>query len=101
MTCSPIPPKSPTGGGYSELLDLKDVPLILHLAPPEYISRYEFALKIAKRIGADDSLVQPVKVDDLNLPALRPKFAGLRSEMAAALLKRELRSVGNGQTIVA
>jgi len=50
-----------------------------------------FAIKIAKRIGADESLVQPVKVDDLDLPALRPKFAGLRSEIAAALLKRELR----------
>ncbi len=72
------------------LLDIKDVPPILHLAPTEYISRYEFAIKIANRIGADESLVQPVKVDDLDLPALRPKFAGLRSDIAVALLNREL-----------
>ncbi len=72
------------------LLDIKDTPPILHLAPTEYISRYEFAVKIGNRIGADESLVQPVKVDDLDLPALRPKFAGLRSDIATALLKREL-----------
>lgn len=74
-----------------KLIGIAETPQILHLAPAEYLSRYEFALKIANRIGADESLVQPVKVDDLDLPALRPKFAGLRSEIAARLLGRELK----------
>ncbi len=72
------------------LVDIKNVPPILHLAPAEYLSRFEFAMKVARQIGADESLVQPIKVDDLDLPALRPKFAGLRSDIAAALLKCEL-----------
>ena len=76
-----------------DLLDTREIPRLLHLAAPEYISRYEFALKIAERIGVDPGLVLAVKVDDLDLPALRPKFAGLRSEIASALLRRELKGV--------
>ena len=73
-----------------KLIGIAELPQILHLAPAEYLSRYEFALKIAERLGADPKLISPVKIDDLDLPALRPKFAGLRSEIAAGLLKREL-----------
>ncbi len=74
------------------LLPKKDLPPVLHLAPEEYLSRYEFAVKIAERIGVDSTLVRAVEVDDLNLDAPRPKFAGLRSEFAQAILGRSLKS---------
>ncbi|MGB5107173.1 MAG: SDR family oxidoreductase [Candidatus Zixiibacteriota bacterium] len=74
------------------LLSKADLPRLLHVAPGEYLSRYQFALKVAETIGADAELVRAAKVDDMNLAALRPKFAGLRSDFAAAILSRELKS---------
>ena len=74
------------------LIAKPEIPRLLHLAPVEYLSRYEFALKVAEQTNSDPGLIRAAKVDDLNLAALRPKFAGLRSELAPAILNRELLS---------
>ncbi len=46
----------------------------------EYISRYDFALMIAKKFELDQSLIIPIKTKALNQRALRPLKGGLRTE---------------------
>lgn len=67
-------------------------PPILHLAAADYLSRYEFAQLLAKKLNLDDSLVEPTSSEQLSLPATRPKRAGLRS-----LFSRSL-NIGNLRT---
>jgi dTDP-4-dehydrorhamnose reductase len=75
-----------------QLLTLPKFPRLLHLAAPDNFSRVEFARQVARRIGADQSLVESQSVDSLGLPARRPKKAGLRSDLAYSLLGRRLKS---------
>lgn len=75
----------------AELIARPEAPKVMHLAPKEYMSRYEFAAKIAKQIGADAGLIRASHVDDLRLAAKRPKKAGLRSESLSTILGRELK----------
>lgn len=78
-------------GAIVELVAKPELPKILHLAPREYLSRYEFAQMIARQIGADPTLVRASQVDDLRLAAKRPKRAGLKSESLSIILGRELK----------
>jgi dTDP-4-dehydrorhamnose reductase len=43
-----------------------------HICGSEYLSRYEFAVKLAEIFGYDENLINPVKTSDLNQAAPRP-----------------------------
>ena len=51
---------------------------IFHTAGAESLSRYEFALRIAKCFKLDASLIHPILSADLQQPAQRPIHSGLR-----------------------
>lgn len=52
-----------------------------HVAGPDFVSRYDFALKVAGAMGKDPSSIQKIRSADLNLPAKRPNVF-LRSAKA-------------------
>ncbi|HJM48082.1 MAG TPA: SDR family oxidoreductase [Candidatus Marinimicrobia bacterium] len=53
---------------------------LYHSGGIDYISRYDFALMIAKKFKLDSSLVSPITTKALNQRALRPLKGGLRTE---------------------
>lgn len=55
---------------------------IYHLAGPEYISRYEFAEKIAAVFDFPTTQIQPITSADLPQTAPRPRRGGLRIDKA-------------------
>lgn len=71
------------------LIDLSPKNEIYNIAPPESMTMYDFAVKIAQRWGQPVELIEPVENDYFNLPASRPvdtsydvsKLAGLGLEM--------------------
>jgi dTDP-4-dehydrorhamnose reductase len=50
------------------------------------LSRFEFAMAIAKFFGFQTSLVKPISVRDLNYRAQRPRDSSLDSSMAVKML---------------
>jgi dTDP-4-dehydrorhamnose reductase len=60
---------------------------LIHIGGPDYISRYEFALRGAKVLGIDTDLVKKTNISDLNLAAPRPLKAGLNIDKMKSLLK--------------
>jgi len=81
---------------------------IFHLCGSERVSRYDFALRIAKVFGLDASTISVVKTNDLHQAAARPMVTGfitLKAEtelgfkpmditQGTTLLKRELQTPG-------
>jgi len=59
---------------------------IFHCAGATEISRIDFCRAIARKLGADPSLIVPVQLRDLRLPAPRPLRCGLRVEKVKRLL---------------
>lgn len=55
---------------------------VLHLAGSDRISRFDFATRIAEMFNLDQSLLVPVKMQDLNWIARRPRDSSLRVEKA-------------------
>jgi len=78
---------------FTGLLRLKELPQLLHIAAPEYLSRYDSAVKIAARLGLDTSLIEPVEFASLKLPAPRPLKAGLDSSRFERLLGYKLKQI--------
>ncbi len=70
----------------TKLIKASDLPSVLHLASAEYLSRYEFAVKVATRLQLGSDAILPVKFSDLALPAPRPLKAGLGSHYLESLL---------------
>ncbi len=62
----------------------KNVRGVIHLAGPR-TSRYEFALTMARVLGRDPSLVRPVSMSELRLPAKRPRDSSLNTSRAREL----------------
>ncbi len=50
---------------------------VYHLAGREIVSRYEFALRVARAFGHDPGLIAPIKTASLRQPAPRPLKSGL------------------------
>jgi len=50
---------------------------IWHCAGGSIVSRVEFCRALARKLGADESLVRPVPMSSLKLPAFRPAHCGL------------------------
>jgi dTDP-4-dehydrorhamnose reductase len=69
---------------------------IFHTAGKTCLSRYEFALKIAKLFGSKTGLVRPVYSSEFNQVAQRPKYSCLRVEKAERVLGMRFLSADEG-----
>jgi dTDP-4-dehydrorhamnose reductase len=69
---------------------------ILHIAGKERISRFHFALRIAKQFGLDEGLLLPVQMKDLGWIARRPRDSSLNVGKAEKELELELFGVDRG-----
>ncbi len=58
---------------------------VYHLGGKEKISRYDFAVKMAKAFGLQEDLVKPSLRADVKMPAARPADVSLLSDKAYAL----------------
>lgn len=59
------------------ILSLRDETGIFHTAGGERINRYDFAIKIARAFGLDESLVNPITSDRMSWKARRPRDSSL------------------------
>jgi dTDP-4-dehydrorhamnose reductase len=50
---------------------------IYNIGGKEFLSRYDFSLKIADYFNLDKNLILPIKTSELNQPAQRPLKSGL------------------------
>ncbi len=62
---------------------------IYHLSGASRISRFDFALTLAKTFGLDESLLDPTHMKDLTFPAKRPKDSSLNTSKAVQTLKNK------------
>jgi len=69
---------------------------IWHIAGPEVVDRYDFALRISREFGLDTSKLTAVTTASLNQKAVRLLDGGLRVAKAQAALKTRLRGPGEG-----
>ena len=53
---------------------------VFHCSGATNLNRVEFCRALARKLGADEALVEPVALADLQLPAPRPMRSGLRVE---------------------
>jgi len=74
---------------------------IMHVAGPDYFSRYEIALRVARVLGLSESLLRPVQPDRLRQKARRPSRAGLKSNRAKTILGTELMGLELGLSSMA
>jgi len=74
----------------------KNISGILNIAGSEYLSRYDFAMKVAKKFGFDQNLISPAKTSELKQKAPRPREGGLKIDKAKKLLKTELLDIEKG-----
>lgn len=74
-----------------QLVGMPELPRVLHLAGPTFVSRYDFAVAVAKSLRVNADLVERVTLGDLRLAACRPQRAGLRSDIAYDLIGRQLK----------
>jgi dTDP-4-dehydrorhamnose reductase len=74
----------------------RDLSGILHAAGAKHLSRYDFAVQVAKKFGYDPALISPVTTQSLGQKAKRPSRGGLKIEKAQRLLKTKLLNVEEG-----
>ncbi|MCJ7496615.1 MAG: dTDP-4-dehydrorhamnose reductase [candidate division Zixibacteria bacterium] len=74
----------------------KNISGILNIAGSEYLSRYDFALKVAKKFNFDKNLISPALTSELKQKAPRPFRGGLKIDKAKKLLKTELLDIEKG-----
>lgn len=74
------------------LIELAALPVRgpLHVAGSERISKYDFALAVAKAFGLAVNGIKRGSVKQANLLAPRPKDMSLSTKLAASILKRQL-----------
>ena len=73
---------------------------VFHTAGSECLNRYEFTLEIAEVFGLDKSLVNPIKTEDLNQLAERPKKCCMDVDKITKVLRRKPLSPYEGLTIM-
>ena len=59
---------------------------IVHWGGADYLNRYEFSLKIAKKYELDEKLIEPIKTTDLKQAAPRPLNSGLKTDKLNELI---------------
>jgi dTDP-4-dehydrorhamnose reductase len=69
---------------------------VLRVAGSERISRFEFARRLARKFGLDETLLVPVEMRDLNWVARRPRDSSLDVGKAEKELGIELFGVDRG-----
>ncbi|OGC79319.1 MAG: dTDP-4-dehydrorhamnose reductase [candidate division Zixibacteria bacterium RBG_16_40_9] len=69
---------------------------ILNLAGTEYLSRYDFAFKIADYFDLNRDLIKPVTTPELEQKAARPLRGGLKIDKAQKILSTPFFSVTEG-----
>jgi len=74
----------------------KNISGIFHLGGAEYLSRYDFALKVAEVFGFKEPEITPIKTDSLKQKAKRPSRGGLKIQKAQGILKTKLVNVNEG-----
>jgi dTDP-4-dehydrorhamnose reductase len=67
----------------------------------EAISKYNFARRVAQKLGYDPNLVKPSKLVDLNMRARRPLDTSLNIERLRKMLGRDMPNVAEGLEKVA
>ncbi|AWR98170.1 dTDP-4-dehydrorhamnose reductase [Acidianus sulfidivorans JP7] len=72
-----------------ESVDKKMNNMVIHLSDSTRISKYDFAVKLAKTFGYDESLIKPIKMDELKWKAKRPMDSSLNVEKASKLLNNK------------
>lgn len=60
----------------------------------ERMSRYEFALRLARTLGFDENLIEKAEMKDMKWFAKRPRDSSLNSEHTRSILKTDFRSSG-------
>jgi dTDP-4-dehydrorhamnose reductase len=73
---------------------------VINIAGREYLSRYDFALKIAEKFGLNKENILPIQTSQLHQPAPRPLKGGLKIEFAQKILKTKLLDVNEGLDVV-
>ena len=74
-----------------ELLE-KHVYGLYHVAG-ERVSRYDFAIRLAKRFGFDTSLIEPAKMSDFSWAARRPRDSSLNCSKAKSIIAMNFNSL--------
>lgn len=69
---------------------------IINISGSEYLSRYDFAQKIAHEFDLKKDLISPVKTEDLKQKASRPYKGGLKIELAKRILNTRLSDISQG-----
>ena len=62
---------------------------LIHWGDFDWISRYDFANKIADKFNLQSNLIEPIKTEELNQVASRPFNGGLDTTLAQDLLRLE------------
>ena len=62
---------------------------VLHWGDGDWLSRYEFAIKIANTFSLNTSLIKPILTEDLKQVANRPLKSGLKTDFAQKNLNLE------------
>ena len=69
---------------------------VVHVAGPEVVDRYAFALKVCDVFGLDPAFLVPATTAELRQPAARPLAAGLVIDRVRGLVNTELRGPAAG-----
>jgi len=69
---------------------------LIHIAGTERLSRFEFGLKTARKLGVDESLVVEQDIRTLTWRAPRPRDVSLKVELAERLLKTPMLDCDSG-----
>jgi dTDP-4-dehydrorhamnose reductase len=73
---------------------------VYNIAGADYVSRYEFALALAKQFGIDKKLITPIKTAILKQPAPRPMRSGFIILKAETDLGIKMSGVEHGLTVI-
>ena len=73
---------------------------IYNVVGKDYVNRFDFACKIADFFNLDKSLIEPVTTAELNQPAKRPKFGGLKTDKIEKELNVKLLTIEDSLRIM-
>ena len=73
-----------------------DLTGVIHIGGADYLSRYDFAVRVAERFGFDKTNISSTRTEVLKQGAKRPLHGGLKTEKARSALKTKLLNVEEG-----
>ena len=69
---------------------------LINISGSEYLSRFDFAQKIAEKFDLKKDLIYPIKTEELKQKAPRPYKGGLKIELAHRVLNTRLSDISEG-----